>query len=60
MEDRLLDTSVVAKRLNVSSESVRRYVKDPNHPLRGVRLGKKLIKVYSSSVEETLLKRKMC
>lgn len=58
MNDKLLEVSIVAKRLCVSSDTVRRMIKDEGSPLKGVRIGKKCFRVFESSVEATISARK--
>ena len=57
MNERLLEVSVVARRLACSSNTVIRMLVDPENPLKGVRLNKCTIRVFESSLIELLDKR---
>jgi excisionase family DNA binding protein len=54
MDDKLLDVSVVARRLNVSSQTVVRMVKDEKSLLKGVKVYRKGYKIYETSVMDLL------
>lgn len=58
MAEKLLEVSVVARRLTVSVDTVRRMIKDENSPLKGVRIGKKCFRIFESTVETILEQRK--
>jgi excisionase family DNA binding protein len=59
MDDKLLDISIVARRLNVSSQTVLRMVKDGKSPLKGVKVYRKGYKVYEESVKELLRQKEV-
>lgn len=59
MPDKLVDVAVVARRLNVSSQTVLRMVKDGSSPLKGVKVYRKGYKVYESSVEDLLRQKEV-
>lgn len=51
--DKLLDVSAVAKKLNLSPNTIRTLLRDQRYPLRGTKLGKS-IRIFSSSVDELI------
>ena len=53
-QDKLLEVSIVAQRLSVSSRTVLRMIENPAVPLKGVRLNKKCIRVIESTIAETV------
>ena len=57
MDERLLEVSVVARRLACSSNTVIKMLADPKNPLKGVRLNRCTIRVFESSLIELLDKR---
>lgn len=58
-EDRLLEVSVVARRLAVSPKTVTRMLRDPACPLRGVRVHKRAVRVLASSVADLIRAREI-
>lgn len=52
--DRLLSVELVARRLGLAPGTIRNMLRDPENPLRGVKIGRSL-RVYESSVAELLL-----
>ena len=59
MPERLLEITVVAKRLNCSYNTVRSMLEDPDNPLKGVKISKKSIRVIESSIDDLLRDRLM-
>lgn len=57
--DRLVEVSIVARRLGVSSDTVRRALADPGNPLRGVRLHRGCVRVWESSVADLIAVREL-
>ena len=58
LSEKLLEVSVVARRLTISVDTVRRLIKDADSPLKGIRVGKKCFRVFESSVETFIESRK--
>lgn len=52
--EKLLEVSIVAKRLAVSPRTVRRMIASPNSPLTGVALNEKCIRVLESTVNKAI------
>ena len=59
MSERLLEISVVAKRLNCSYSTVRRMIDDPDSRLKAVRLRQRTIRIVESSVDDLLREREL-
>lgn len=58
-EEKYLEVSIVAKRFSVSERTVMRMLNDPKHPLKGIRISSRCIRVAESSVFETLKQREI-
>lgn len=54
---KLLEVSVVARRLNCSSDTVIRMIGDPRNPLKGVRLNKRALRVLEDTIDDLLRQR---
>jgi predicted DNA-binding transcriptional regulator AlpA len=57
--EKLLEVSIVAQRLSVSSKTVLRMIHDQDNPLRGVRLNRKCIRVVESSISLIIKQREI-
>lgn len=54
---KLVEVSIVARRLSVSERTVIRMLSNPDVPLRGVRLNRRAIRVLESTILPTIEKR---
>lgn len=57
--EKLLEVSVTAKRLKVSDRTVLRMIADPENPLKGIRVNKKCIRIFESSLAVVMSQRAM-
>jgi hypothetical protein len=51
---KLLEVSIVARRLNCSCSTIIRMIEDPDNPLKGVRLTSRTIRVIEDTIEDVL------
>lgn len=58
-DDRLLEISIVARRLAVSPRTIARMLRDPACPLRGIRVHRRAVRVLASSVADLLRAREI-
>lgn len=51
---RLISTQKAATRLDVSENTIRRMIEDPDNPLKGCRLFRSVIRVIEDSIEDAI------